>query len=393
MNILFLLAALAHSSGADSIRVLGNIPFGSAESHIEPSGVRLNRLWPDVSIPNVHYTTDDEIWGSEFQIDTGTFSNRKEQPTNLATVQGSTAKEFCKCSKPEETNTRSLPQQETHSLCETQRNLLEKYVTYADDYGDEANKKFGCKTLKAYLNRYRDAHQRASRHRDFDEQLLDTYSLCMTQRNLLGKDSAFVGSFGNSKVLATDSNKYETYEDWWSDLTTLQQGGLSHIGSAFLHGICSHNVSHYDKHTENLNIYENTDGCFDYGYENYLWIHDDIDYDEENNYRINLMNCFDTRNCLNRRLRNCYRRRNRYESKLMILTTKKMLTCRECTEACQRMENQHSLALQVYECGDLPLYTKIRRIPYGRAVCNHLLRGSSERQMSTWYWIVDHVTS
>ena len=42
MNILFLLAALAHSSGADSNCVLGNIPFGSAESHIEPSGVRLN---------------------------------------------------------------------------------------------------------------------------------------------------------------------------------------------------------------------------------------------------------------------------------------------------------------------------------------------------------------
>ena len=43
MNILFLLAALAHSSGADSNCVLGNIPFGSAESHIEPSGIRLNK--------------------------------------------------------------------------------------------------------------------------------------------------------------------------------------------------------------------------------------------------------------------------------------------------------------------------------------------------------------
>ena len=87
-------------------------------------------------------------------------------------------------------------------------------------------------------------------------------------------------------------NEYETHEDRWSVRTTLQQGELSY---------------------------------FDYGYENYLWIHDDMDYDEENNYRINLMKYFDTRNCLNRRLRNCYRRRNRYESKLMILTTKKML--------------------------------------------------------------------
>ena len=243
MKILFLLAALAHSSGADSICVLSDILFGPAESHIRLSGVQSNRLWTDVSIPNVHYATDDEIWGSEFPIDTGMFSNGKEQLTNLATGQGSTAKGFCKCSKPEETNTRSLcdtqrkPQQETHSLCETQRNLLEKYVTlddnymlpatYADGYGDEANKKFGCKRLKDYLNRYRDstgwmgtttipttmfdllkelleeridtliqldddADQRASRHRVFDEQLLDTYSLCMKQRNSLGKDSAFV---------------------------------------------------------------------------------------------------------------------------------------------------------------------------------------------------------
>ena len=219
MNILFLLAALAHSSGTDSICVLSDIPFGSPKSHIRPSGIRLNRLWSDVSIPNVHYATDDEIWGSEFPIDTGMFSNGKEQLTNLATEQGSTVKGFCKCSKPEETNTRSLPQQEAHSLCETQRNLLEKYVTmsdnyrephdevlhdnymlpatYADGYGDEANKKFGCKRLKDYLNRYRDAHQRASRHRDFDEQLLDTYSLCMKQRNSLGKDSALL------EVLAT----------------------------------------------------------------------------------------------------------------------------------------------------------------------------------------------
>ena len=30
-------------------------------------------------------------------------------------------------------------------------------ATYADGYGDEANKKFGCKTLKDYLNRYRDS--------------------------------------------------------------------------------------------------------------------------------------------------------------------------------------------------------------------------------------------
>ena len=84
MNILFLLAALAHSSGADSYRVLSDIPFGSAKSHIRPSGIRLNRLWFNVSIPNVHYATDDETWGSEFPIDTGTFCNRKEQPTNLA---------------------------------------------------------------------------------------------------------------------------------------------------------------------------------------------------------------------------------------------------------------------------------------------------------------------
>ena len=61
MKILFLLAALAHSSGADSIRVLGNILFGSAESHIRLSGVQPNRLWFDVSIPNVHYATDDKI--------------------------------------------------------------------------------------------------------------------------------------------------------------------------------------------------------------------------------------------------------------------------------------------------------------------------------------------
>ena len=75
MNILFLLAALAHSSGADSNRVLSDIPFGSAKSHIRPSGIRLNRLWFNVSIPNVHYATDDETWGSEFPIDTGMFSN------------------------------------------------------------------------------------------------------------------------------------------------------------------------------------------------------------------------------------------------------------------------------------------------------------------------------
>ena len=210
------------------------------------------------------YTTDDEIWGSKFPIDNDMSSNRKRQLINLATEQGSTVKGFCKYSKPEETNTRSLcntqrkPHQETHSLCETQRNLLEKYVTlddnymlpatYADGYGDEANKKFGCKRLKDYLNRYRDstgwmgtttipttvfdllkelleeridtllqldddADQRASRHRVFGEQLLDTYSLCMKQRNSLCKDSAFVGSFGNSKVLATDLNEHETHED------------------------------------------------------------------------------------------------------------------------------------------------------------------------------------
>ena len=115
MNILFLLAALAHSSGADSIRVLCNIPFGSAESHIRLSGVQSNRLWTDVSIPNVHYATDDEIWGSEFPIDTGLFS-KKEQLADLATGQGTTVKGFCKCSKPEETNTRSL--------CDTQSRPL-----------------------------------------------------------------------------------------------------------------------------------------------------------------------------------------------------------------------------------------------------------------------------
>ena len=356
MKILFLLAALAHSSGADSNRVLSDIPFGSAKSHIRPSGVRLNRLWFNVSIPNVHYATDDEIWGSEFPIDTGLFS-KKEQLTDLATGQGTTVKGFCKCSKPEETNTRSLPQQEAHLRCETQRNLLEKYVTmsdnyrephdevlhdnymlpatYADGYGDEANKKFGCKTLKDYLNRYRDstgwmgtttipktvfdllkelleeridtllqldddADQRASRHRVFDEQLLDTYSLCMKQRNSLCKDSAFVGSFGNSKVLATDLNEYEGHENRGStplqitgneivleargsysphtlNTTTLQQGELSiliidecgpqlpvtdfrylhelheftsaasHIGLTFLHGICLRNTFDYDR--------------------------------------------------------------------------------------------------------------------------------------------------
>ena len=60
-------------------------------------------------------------------------------------------------------------------------------ATQADEHGDDANKEFGCKKLKDYLNCYRDTHQRASRHRDFDEQLLDTYSLCMTQRNLWAK--------------------------------------------------------------------------------------------------------------------------------------------------------------------------------------------------------------
>ena len=147
--------------------------------------------------------------------------------------------------------------------------------------GDEANKKFGCKKLKDYLDRYRDAHQRASRHRDFDEQLLDTYSLYMTQRNLLGKDSEFVGRFGNSKVLTSDP-----------------------CADRYVFGTCYislHDGFHYDTHTKNLNNYENTDGYGDYRYKNDLWIHDYMDYDEENNYRINLMNYFDIRDCFNRK--------------------------------------------------------------------------------------------
>ena len=127
----FILAALVYSSSTESNRVLGDIPFGQAESHIRLSGVQPNRLWINVSIPKVHYATDVEIWGSEFPIDTGLFS-KKEQLTDLATGQGTTVKGFCKCSKPEETNTRSLcdtqrtPHQEKHSLCDTQGNLIEK---------------------------------------------------------------------------------------------------------------------------------------------------------------------------------------------------------------------------------------------------------------------------
>ena len=142
MNMQFILAALVYSSSADSNRVLSDIPFGPAKSHIRRLRIA-NRLWINVSIPNVNYATDDEIWGSEFPIDDDMSSNRKRKLINLATEQGSTVttvKGFCKYSKPEETNTRSLcdtqrkPQQETHSLCETQRNLLEKYVTMSYNY-------------------------------------------------------------------------------------------------------------------------------------------------------------------------------------------------------------------------------------------------------------------
>ena len=200
----------------------------------------------------------------------------------------------------------------------------------------------------------------------------------------MGKDSAFVGSFGNSKVLTTESNECETHEDRWSDLTTLQQGELSiliidecgpqlpvtdfrylhelheftsaasHIGSAFLHGICLRNTFDYDNDTNDfrilhyidrdadtkkLDIHENTDGYCYYDYENDLWMPD-------------------------RPYRNGGRR-------AMIPITSTMITTRgECREGCQ-------------SC--IPTYPRspslrVRRpyrkgwIPYGRAVCNQSLK-------------------
>ena len=371
MNVLFLLAALAHNSGADSNRVLSDIPFGPAESHIRLSGVQPNRLWLNVSIPNVHYATDDEIWGSEFPIDTGMFS-KKEQLTNLATGQGSTRSNTR--STNTRSNTRSLPQQEAHSLCETQRNLLEKYVTMSD--------------------KYREPH---------DEVLHDNYMLPATYADENGDEAneQFGDTEGHenrgSTPLQISGNEIilgarGSYSPHTSNITTLQQGELSilnfdecgpqqtvtdfrhihelheftsaasHIGLTLLHGICLRNTLWISDrpertvHVMQLELEERDQKLND------LWIHDDMDYDEENNYRINVMNYFDIRNCLNRRLRNCYRRRNRHESKLMILTTKKMLTCRECREACQRMENQHSLAVQVYECGDLTVREGYRMV-------------------------------
>ncbi len=68
----------------------------------------------------------------------------------------------------------------------------------------------------------------------------------------------------------------------------------SHIGSTFLHGICLRNTFDYDNDTNNFRIHHCTDydthsknpGYCDYDYENALWIHDIMDYNEENNYRI-----------------------------------------------------------------------------------------------------------
>lgn len=47
-----------------------------------------------------------------------------------------------------------------------------------------------------------------------------------------------------------------------------------------------HHCTNYDTHSKNPDIYEDTDEYYDYDYENDLWIHDNMDYDEEKNYRI-----------------------------------------------------------------------------------------------------------
>ena len=64
MNMQFILAALVYSSSTESNRALGDIPFGPAKSHIRRWRIP-NRLWNNVSIPNVNYATDDKTWGSE----------------------------------------------------------------------------------------------------------------------------------------------------------------------------------------------------------------------------------------------------------------------------------------------------------------------------------------
>ena len=247
----FILAALVYSSSAESNRVLSDIPFGPAKSHIRRLRIA-NRLWINVSIPNVNYATDDktwgsevnatddEIWGSEFPIDT--------EPTNLATEQGSTVttvKGFRKYSKPEETN--------TYSLCDTQRNLIEKDVTtgdncmlpatHADEHGDEANKQFG--DTEGHENRGSTTLQITGNEivlearGSYSPHTLNTTTLQQGELSILIIDEC------GPQLPVTDFRYLHELHEFTS--------AASHIGLTFLHGTCLRNTFNYDRHERTVN--------------------------------------------------------------------------------------------------------------------------------------------
>ena len=257
----FILAALVYSSSTESNRALGDIPFGPAKSHIRRWRIP-NRLWNNVSIPNVNYATDDktwgsevnatddEIWGSEFPIDTELTNLATEQgstvttePTNLAKEQGSTVttvKRFRNYSKPEETN--------TYSPCDTQRNLIEEDVTtgdncmlpatHADEHGDEVNEELldidkdtitknqlfeiGGVHKPPFVTRELREPKKISeekKHSDWNEQLGDT-------EGHENRGSTRLQISGNEIILGARGS----YSPHTSNVTTLQQGELRILG-------------------------------------------------------------------------------------------------------------------------------------------------------------------
>ena len=151
------------------------------------------------------------------------------------------------------------------------------------------------------------------KHSDWNEQFGDT-------EGHENRGSAPLQISGNEIILGARGS----YSPHTLNITTLQQGELSilnfdecgpqlpvtdfrhlhesheftsaasHTGSTFLHGICLRNIFNYDNDTNNFRIHHFTDydthsknpGYYDYDYENALWIPDNMDYDEEKNYRI-----------------------------------------------------------------------------------------------------------
>ena len=157
-------------------------------------------------------------------------------------------------------------------------------ATHADEHGDEANKQFG--DTEGHENRGSTPLQITGNEivlgarGSYSPHTLNTTTLQQGELSILIVDEC------GPQLPVTDFRHLHELHEFTS--------AASHIGLTFLHEICLRSTFDYNNDTNNFRIHHCTDyythsknpGYYDYDYENALWINDNMDYDEENNYRI-----------------------------------------------------------------------------------------------------------